>query len=61
LMALATTDVAMPHQVKLFTGLDPTSREFRERYGEQLRLLVRHLAPRHAGEPGPRSPEGFEP
>jgi AcrR family transcriptional regulator len=45
LMALATTDVAMPHQVKAFTGLDATSREFRERYGEQMRLLVRHLAP----------------
>ncbi len=46
LMALSTTDVAIPHQVKKFTGLDPTSREFRQGYGEQLRLLIRHLAPR---------------
>jgi TetR/AcrR family transcriptional regulator len=45
LMLLASPDVAIPHQVKKFTGLDPTSREFRERYGEQLRILVRHLTP----------------
>jgi TetR/AcrR family transcriptional regulator len=51
LMALATTDVVMPHQVKAFTGLDATSHEFRARYGEQLRLLVRHLAPRPDAPP----------
>ncbi|HEY1280245.1 MAG TPA: TetR family transcriptional regulator [Acidimicrobiales bacterium] len=46
LMALSATDVVMPHQVKTFTGLDAASPEFRRRYAEQLRLLIRHLAPR---------------
>ncbi|HKA05475.1 MAG TPA: TetR family transcriptional regulator [Acidimicrobiales bacterium] len=54
LMVLSTTDVAIPHQVKKFTGLDPTSREFRERYGEQLRLLLRHLRPPDSAPPAPK-------
>jgi TetR/AcrR family transcriptional regulator len=45
LMALSATDVVMPHQIKLFTGLDATSPEFRRRYADELRLLVHHLAP----------------
>jgi TetR/AcrR family transcriptional regulator len=45
LMALSSTDVVMPHQIKMFTGLDAASPEFRQRYAEQLRLLVRHLVP----------------
>jgi TetR/AcrR family transcriptional regulator len=45
LMALSATDVTIPHQVKMFTGLDAASPAFRRRYAEQLRLLIRHLAP----------------
>jgi TetR/AcrR family transcriptional regulator len=45
LMALSAADVVMPHQVKMFTGLDATSPEFRRRYADQLRILIRHLTP----------------
>jgi TetR/AcrR family transcriptional regulator len=45
-MGLTVIDVTIAHQVKKFTGLDATSPEFRERYGEQLRRLIRHLVPK---------------
>ena len=47
-MAITILPVAIPHQVKQFTGLEPMSPEFMDRYREQVRLLIRHLAPRSA-------------
>jgi TetR/AcrR family transcriptional regulator len=43
-MAAASVGITLPHKVKEVTGLEPTSDEFIERYGEQLRRIVRHLA-----------------
>ena len=43
-MAAAAVGITIPHEVKEMTGLEPTSPEFIERYGEQLRRLIRHLA-----------------
>jgi AcrR family transcriptional regulator len=47
-MMLMTAMVAMPtvlpNAVRRVYGLDPGSPEFRERYAEQLRRIVRHLA-----------------
>lgn len=45
-MAAASVGVTLPHKVKELTGLEPTSPEFIERYGEQLRRVVRRLAAR---------------
>ncbi|WP_245667039.1 TetR/AcrR family transcriptional regulator [Actinomadura latina] len=44
LMAMTAAPVTMPHAVRRVFGLDPESPEFRERYTEQLRRIVRHLA-----------------
>jgi AcrR family transcriptional regulator len=44
-MSLSIVDVTIPHQIKKFTGLDPTSEQFRQLFSEQLRRLVAHLAP----------------
>lgn len=44
LMAMTSAPVTMPHAVRRVFGLDPESPEFRERYTEQLRRIVRHLA-----------------
>ncbi|TMR42315.1 TetR family transcriptional regulator [Actinomadura geliboluensis] len=44
LMAMTAAPVTMPHAVRRVFGLDPRSPEFRERYAEQLRRIVRHLA-----------------
>lgn len=43
-IAGASVGVTLPHKVKEVTGLEATSPEFIERYGEQLRRIVRHLA-----------------
>ena len=45
LMAVTMMPVALARQVKLFTGLEPDSPELAERLREQVRLLVRQLAP----------------
>ncbi|GAA4231317.1 hypothetical protein GCM10022254_28160 [Actinomadura meridiana] len=44
LMALVAAPVTMPLAVRRVFGVDPDSSEFRERYTEQLRCIVRHLA-----------------
>jgi AcrR family transcriptional regulator len=49
LMAVTLAPLTLSHQVKQFTGLEPDSPEFLERFRGQLRLLVRHLS-------GPGSP-----
>jgi TetR/AcrR family transcriptional regulator len=43
-LALVAAPVALPHMVSKIVGLDPGSPEFEERYAEQLRRIVRHLA-----------------
>lgn len=46
LQGAASAGVTNPGDVRRFTGLDPASDEFAARYGEQLALLARLLAPR---------------
>jgi AcrR family transcriptional regulator len=43
LMGAVTLAGAMPQLVRRVTGLDPADAEFRRRYAEQLRRIVRHL------------------
>jgi TetR/AcrR family transcriptional regulator len=43
-MAMVSAPVANPLAVRHVFGLDPSSPEFQERYAEQLRRIVRHLA-----------------
>jgi TetR/AcrR family transcriptional regulator len=45
LEAAVGAGVIFPGDVRRLTGLDPASPEFAERYAEQLRRIVRHLAP----------------
>lgn len=45
LEAAVGAGVIFPGDVRRLTGLDPNSPEFAERYAEQLRRIVRHLAP----------------
>ncbi|MEO3826501.1 TetR family transcriptional regulator [Actinomadura sp. B10D3] len=42
-MAMVSAPVTNPLAVRRIFGLDPGSPEFRERYAEQLRRIVRHL------------------
>lgn len=44
LMGAILAPVAVPQIVRRLTGLDPTDPDFRSRYSEQLRRIVRHLA-----------------
>ena len=44
MMAMVAAPVTMPLAVRRVFGLDPDAPEFRERYTEQLRRIVRHLA-----------------
>ncbi|RKN37601.1 TetR/AcrR family transcriptional regulator [Streptomyces hoynatensis] len=44
LMGMIMTPIALPQLARHAYGLDPRSPEFRDRYAEQLRRLVRHLA-----------------
>ncbi|MEU5420054.1 TetR family transcriptional regulator [Streptomyces sp. NPDC001407] len=43
-MGMVMAPIVMPHTAREATGLDPWSPEFRERYSEQIRLLLRQLA-----------------
>ncbi|WP_433474137.1 TetR/AcrR family transcriptional regulator [Spirillospora sp. CA-142024] len=43
-MAMVSAPVTKPLAVRHVFGLDPESPEFQERYAEQLRRIVRHLA-----------------
>lgn len=49
LTGAASVGIVFPADVRAATGLDPASPEFAERYGEQLRRIVRRLAPPPAG------------
>ncbi|MEU8345724.1 TetR family transcriptional regulator [Spirillospora sp. NPDC048832] len=44
IMAMVSAPVTKPVEVRRVFGLDPESPEFQERYAEQLRRIVRHLA-----------------
>jgi AcrR family transcriptional regulator len=44
LQGAASAGVAFPGDVRRFTGLDPASEEFAERYGAQLRLIAELLS-----------------
>lgn len=46
LQAMAAVGVSFPGDVRRWTGLEPDSPEFVERYAEQLRLLAERLRPR---------------
>lgn len=48
-MGMVAAPVAMPQVARELFGVDPASPEFRERYTEQLRRIVAHLA---GGTPG---------
>ncbi|MCC3767129.1 TetR/AcrR family transcriptional regulator [Streptomyces sp. UNOC14_S4] len=58
-MGMVMAPIVMPHTAREATGLDPRSPEFRELYGEQIRLLLRQLTtagqagPKESGQPGP--------
>lgn len=43
-MGMVMAPIVMPHTAREASGLDPRSPEFRERYSEQIRLLLRQLA-----------------
>ena len=43
LQGAVSAGVTFPDDVRRLTGLDPATREFAERYAEQLRRIVRHL------------------
>lgn len=43
-MAMVSAPVTNPLAVRRLFGLDPSSPEFQERYTEQLRRIIRHLA-----------------
>ncbi|MFB4297298.1 TetR family transcriptional regulator [Actinomadura sp. NTSP31] len=54
MMASVAAPVVLPQMVHRVYGLSPDSPEFRERYTEQLRRIVRHLAGcRHTGRAEP--------
>lgn len=44
LMGAIAAPIAMPHIVRKIFGLDPGAPEFEERYGEQIRRIIRRLA-----------------
>jgi TetR/AcrR family transcriptional regulator len=44
LMAAVAAGVTLPQMARRVCGIDPTTPEFRERYAEQLRRIVAHLA-----------------
>lgn len=54
LMGAISAPIAMPHMARKILGLDPGAPEFEERYGEQLRQILRRLAepPRHDPKTG---------
>ncbi|MEU4890912.1 TetR family transcriptional regulator [Streptomyces sp. NPDC044780] len=44
-VSLVAAPMTLPHTVRRLFGADPDSPEFRERYADQLRRIVRRLAP----------------
>ena len=58
-MGMVAAPVAMPQVARELFGVDPSSAEFRERYAEQLRRIVAHLAgDTHGGARGTASGTG---
>ncbi len=55
-MGMVAAPVAMPQVARELFGVDPSSAEFRERYAEQLRRIIAHLAADRP--PGAREPAG---
>lgn len=43
LQGTVSAGITFPDDVRRLTGLDPATREFAERYAEQVRRIVRHL------------------
>ncbi|MDW6060570.1 TetR family transcriptional regulator [Streptomyces sp. FXJ1.4098] len=43
-ISMVSAPTALPHLVRQLFGVEPDSPEFRERYTEQVRRIVRHLA-----------------
>jgi len=54
LMGVVAAPVALPNMVGKIFALDPTSPAFAERYSEQLRRMVRHLAGCKSTKAAPR-------
>jgi TetR/AcrR family transcriptional regulator len=54
-MAMVAAPIIMPGVARELFGVDPSSPEFRERYGEQLRRIVTHLGSGPDGQPPPGS------
>lgn len=54
-MAMVAAPIIMPGVARELFGVDPSSPEFRERYGEQLRRIVAHLGSGPDGQPPPGS------
>ncbi|UQI46983.1 TetR family transcriptional regulator [Streptomyces sp. HU2014] len=53
-MGMVMAPIVMPQIAKEASGLDPSSPEFQEQYGEQIRRFLRHLSV-------PAETEGYEP
>ncbi|MET8681306.1 TetR family transcriptional regulator [Streptomyces sp. NPDC004647] len=53
LFAATAAGSALPNVVRAVTGLDPTSKEFAERYSAELTRIVGHLAPAPVPAPAP--------
>ncbi|TLS42110.1 TetR/AcrR family transcriptional regulator [Streptomyces montanus] len=60
LYALVMAPLALPQTARQLFGLEPDSPEFRRRYTEQLRRLVRRLADRTRGAEAPTGSESGE-
>ncbi|MFD0688415.1 TetR/AcrR family transcriptional regulator [Actinomadura fibrosa] len=45
MMGVVAAPIVMPLAVRRVFGMDPRSPEFRDHYAEQLRRMIRHLAP----------------
>ena len=58
-MAAVAAPIVMPQKVRAIFGLDPASPEFRARYGDQLRRVLRRLAaPGRSARPDDASGRG---
>ncbi|MBT2383940.1 TetR family transcriptional regulator [Streptomyces sp. ISL-11] len=60
-MGMVMAPIVMPQIAREASGLDPRSAEFQERYGEQIRRLLRHLSAPKETEPKETEPKEAEP
>ncbi len=51
-MGMVAAPIVMPQVARELFGVDPSSAEFRERYTEQIRRIVAHLAGEGPDGPG---------